>query len=253
MNDRQIEIGGIPIHDVDFDTAVQSICAWARDGSGGYVCTPNVDDIVKAHRLPEFRRAVIGARLRVPDGMGIIYGSRIAGTPLRGTVTGRLLPAAIARELGGRPPGLAFFGGKPGVTQAAADAIRAQGGLVAAALSPTIGFAIGSDEDFDLTRQLRHSGAGIVFVALGAPRQALWMAAHEADLPGVVLVGVGAAVDVLAGAIPAAPPWMTRVGLEWAFRLRNEPRRLVRRYKVDDPQFFAWMMRDRLRRVSARS
>jgi N-acetylglucosaminyldiphosphoundecaprenol N-acetyl-beta-D-mannosaminyltransferase len=247
---RRVEIAGIPIDDISFDATVQLITAWARDGSGGYVYTPNVDDIVKARRLPDFRRALLGARLRVPDGMGIVYGSRLAGVPLRGTVTGRLLPAAIAKQLGGRPPGIAFFGGKPGVTQAAADSIRARGGLVTAAVSPTMGFAIGSDEDAALTTELRQSAPGIVFVSLGAPRQALWMAEHATDLPGVVLVGVGAAVDVLAGAIPAAPAWMTRVGLEWAFRLGKEPRRLARRYLIDDPRFFGWMLEQRLGRRS---
>lgn len=250
MSVRRVEIAGIPIDDIGFDATVRTIIDWARDGSGGYVYTPNVDDIVKARRLPDFRRAVLGARLRVPDGMGIVYGSRLAGVPLRGTVTGRLLPAAIATELAGRPPGLAFFGGKPGVTQAAADSIRARGGLVTAALSPSMGFVVGSDEDTSLTAQLRQSAPGVVFVSLGAPRQALWMAQHATDLPGVVLVGVGAAVDVLAGAIPAAPGWMTKVGLEWAFRLGKEPRRLARRYLIDDPRFFVWMIQQRLGRRS---
>jgi N-acetylglucosaminyldiphosphoundecaprenol N-acetyl-beta-D-mannosaminyltransferase len=245
MTEARIEIAGVPIDDIGFDATVRKICGWARERSGGYVYTPNVDDIVKARRLPDFRQALLGARLRVPDGMGIVYGSRLAGSPLRGTVTGRLLPAAIARELGGQPPGIALFGGKPSITEAAAAALRAQGGLVTAALSPPMGFTIGSADDVEMTNQLRESGAGVVFVSLGAPRQALWMAAHASDLPGVVLVGVGAAVDVLAGAVPVAPPWMTRVGLEWVFRLRNEPRRLARRYLVDDPRFFWWMLRQR--------
>ena len=245
MTSAVVEIAGIPIDDVGFEAAVRMIAGWARDGSGGYVYTPNVDDIVKAHRLPDFREALLGARLRVPDGMGIVYGSRLAGTPLSGTVTGRLLPAAIVRELGGDQPPIAFFGGKPGVTAAAADALRAEGALVSAAISPPMGFRIGSAEDDAMTGQLRESGAKVVFVSLGAPRQALWMENHADDLPGVVLVGVGAAVDVLAGAVPVAPSWMTRVGLEWLFRLRNEPRRLARRYLVDDPRFFWWMVRNR--------
>jgi N-acetylglucosaminyldiphosphoundecaprenol N-acetyl-beta-D-mannosaminyltransferase len=248
---REITIAGIPIHDIGFDATVRAIADWARDGTGGYVYTPNVDDIVKSRRLPEFRRAVLGARLRVPDGMGIVYGSRLAGTPIRETVTGRLLPSAVARELGGRPPGVAFFGGRPGVTEAAAKVVRDAGGLVTLALSPSMGFRVGSDEDREMTRQLRDSGAGVVFVALGAPRQALWMAAHTHELSRSVLVGVGAAVDVLAGTSPAAPAWMTRVGLEWAFRLGHEPRRLARRYLIDDPRFFGWMLHDRLRRAAS--
>jgi N-acetylglucosaminyldiphosphoundecaprenol N-acetyl-beta-D-mannosaminyltransferase len=109
-------------------------------------------------------------------------------------------------------------------------------------------FEIGSPEDVALTSELRSSGAGVVFVSLGAPRQAIWMARHTADLPNSVLVGVGAAVDVLAGRVSAAPVWMTRVGLEWLYRLLHEPRRLARRYLVDDPRFFLWVLGQRLRR-----
>jgi N-acetylglucosaminyldiphosphoundecaprenol N-acetyl-beta-D-mannosaminyltransferase len=85
-----------------------------------------------------------------------------------------------------------------------------------------------------------------VFVGLGAPKQELWMARHSADLPRSVLVGVGAAIDVLGGRRLAAPKWMTQIGLEWLFRLANEPRRLARRYLWDDPRFFAWMLAARM-------
>lgn len=244
----EVDIAGLTVHDVSFDETVQMIVGWARDGSGGYVYTPNVDDIVKARRMPDFKRAVMGARLRVPDGMGVVYGSRLLGTPLRGTVTGRLLPSAIARALGGHPPRLAFFGGRPDVVAAAGKAIADEGGLVAEALSPPMGFEVGSDDDVRLTKRLQDSDVGIVFVALGAPRQALWMEHHAKELPATVFVGVGAAVDTLAGVIPIAPAWMTRVGLEWAFRLKNEPRRLARRYLVDDPRFFLWVLQQRLKR-----
>jgi N-acetylglucosaminyldiphosphoundecaprenol N-acetyl-beta-D-mannosaminyltransferase len=246
-----VDIAGVPIHNVTFDQAVQLIAGWVADGSGGTVYTPNVDDIVKARRMANFRTAVLSMRLRVPDGMGIIYGSRIAGTPLKGTVTGRLLPEALTTALG-PAAGFAFFGGKPGVAQAAARALERRGARIAVALAPGMGFVVGSDEDAELTRQLRESGASVVFVCLGAPRQALWMARHAAELPAV-LIGVGAAVDVLAGISPVAPVWMTRYGLEWAFRLAHEPRRLTRRYLMDDPRFFWWMLRQRADRRRVRA
>jgi N-acetylglucosaminyldiphosphoundecaprenol N-acetyl-beta-D-mannosaminyltransferase len=243
---ESIDIAGIPVHNVTFDEAVKLIASWVADGSGGTVCTPNVDHVVKAHRMADFRAAVLSMRLRVPDGMGIVYGSRIAGSPLRGTVTGRLLPEALAATLGSAT-GLAFFGGKPGVAEEAARVLQSKGAHIAAALAPGMDFVVGSDEDAELTRQLRDSGAGVIFVCLGAPRQELWMARHAAELPAV-LVGVGAASDVLAGRSPSAPLWMTRLGIEWAFRLVHEPRRLARRYLWDDPRFFWWMLRQRARR-----
>jgi N-acetylglucosaminyldiphosphoundecaprenol N-acetyl-beta-D-mannosaminyltransferase len=241
-----VDIAGVPVHNVTFQETVTIIAGWVEDGSYGTVYTPNVDDIIKTHRLADFREAVLGMRLRVPDGMGIVYGSRIAGTPLRGTVTGRLLPEALVAALGEKAR-IVFFGGKPGVAEKASAVLEGKGAQTAAAVSPGMGFVVGSDEDVELTRQLRESGANVVFVCLGAPRQALWMARHATELQAV-LIGVGAAVDVLAGNSPAAPAWMTRLGVEWAFRLAHEPRRLARRYLIDDPRFFAWMLRRRLSR-----
>ena len=240
---ESVNLAGIPIHDVTFDETVKLIAGWVADGSRGTVSTPNVDHVVKSRRQPAFRAAVLSMRLRVPDGMGIVYGSRIAGTPLKGTVTGRLLPEALAAELG-PTVGLAIFGGKPGAAEAAGRALEARGARIAAALAPGMGFVVGSDEDIELTRQLRASGADIIFVCLGAPLQELWMARHTSEL-SAVLIGVGAAADVLGGKSPPAPIWMTRLGLEWAFRLSHEPRRLTPRYILDDPRFFWWMLRQR--------
>jgi exopolysaccharide biosynthesis WecB/TagA/CpsF family protein len=245
-----VDIAGIPIHNVTFDETVKLIAGWVADGSGGTVSTPNADYVVKANREPDFRNAILSTRLRVPDGMGIVYGSRIAGTPLRGTVTGRLLPEALVAALGSKT-GIAIFGGRPGVAEAAGRTLERQGARIAAALAPGMGFVVGSDEDIELTRRLRESGAGVIFVCLGAPRQELWMAAHASEL-SAVLIGVGAAADVLAGRSRPAPPWMTRVGVEWAFRLYHEPRRLGRRYVWDDPRFFWWMLRQRADRRQRR-
>jgi len=247
---QSVDIAGVPVHNVIFDEAVKLIASWVEDGSGGTVYTPNVDDVVRTHRMADFRAAVVNMRLRVPDGMGIVYGSRIAGTPLRGTVTGRLLPEALVAALGGKARFL-FFGGKPGAAQNAGRVLESKGARMAAAVSPRMGFIVGSDEDIELTRQLRESGANVIFVCLGAPRQALWMDRHAAELPAV-LIGVGAAVDVLAGNSPTAPAWMTRLGVEWAFRLAHEPRRLARRYLWDDPRFFSWMVRQRISRRQSR-
>jgi N-acetylglucosaminyldiphosphoundecaprenol N-acetyl-beta-D-mannosaminyltransferase len=245
-----IDIAGVPVHDITFAETVKLISGWVVLGSGGTVSTPNVDHVIKAHRQADFRAALLKMRLRVPDGMGIVYGSRIAGSPLRGTVTGRLLPEALVAAVGPSTT-FAFLGGRPGVAEEAGRALERKGARIAAAMAPGMGFVVGSEEDAELTRRLQESGAGVVFVCLGAPLQELWMARHAADL-GAVLVGVGAAVDVLAGRSRSAPAWMTRHGLEWAYRLFHEPRRLARRYLRDDPRFFLWMLRQRFSRRGTR-
>ena len=245
---RVVEIGGIRLDDLGFTGAVDAIEAWALEGSGGYVCTPNVDFLVRARRDPAFLVALADARLRLPDGMGVVYGARLRGTPLSGTVTGRKLPEALAARLAGTPHSIGLLGGPPGAADAAARRLAMLGVDVSVAMAPSMTFEIGSTEDAACTAAIAGARPRILFVGLGAPKQELWMRRHQTDLPETVLVGVGQAIAVLAGDVATAPEWMTRVGLEWAFRLVQEPRRLARRYLRDDPRFFWWMLKDRFQR-----
>lgn len=247
---REIPIreAGVTIHDVSFDETVALVVKWAREGSGGYISTPNVDHLVRAKRDLNFRRLVMGARLRIPDGMGLIYGSRLAGAPFRGAVTGRLLPEAIVHATRDDPLPMAMIGGRDDAPAKATERLNAMGGNVVAAVSPRMGFAIGSDEDSAAVAVLKQANPRIVLVGFGAPKQETWMARHQADMPQAVMLGIGQAIDILGGRVPAAPPWMTKVGLEWAFRMMRDPRRIGRRVFIDDPPFFWWMLKTRFRR-----
>lgn len=244
---RKVTIGDVEVDNITFWDAVEEILALSLSGSGGYICTPNVDHIVRARRDPTFLAAVLDASMRVPDGMGIVYGSRILGQPLASTVTGRLLPIALARRSSGGRPRVALFGGPPGTAEAAGERLREEGAHVVAAFAPSMAFGLDSDEDEAAVDRLAKSRPELLWVGLGAPKQELWMHRHRSDLPGTVMVGVGAAIPVLAGWSSEAPRWMTRIGMEWLFRLAHEPRRLSRRYLWDDPRFFWWMVRERLK------
>jgi N-acetylglucosaminyldiphosphoundecaprenol N-acetyl-beta-D-mannosaminyltransferase len=243
-----VQIDSLAVDNLTFDETVARIATWAADGTGGYVCTPNVDHVVRARRDDAFRSAVEGARLRVPDGMGIVYGAALAGAGLRGTVTGRLLPEAVAGALGASGPPIGLFGGRAGMAAAAAIRLSGSGRPAVHAVEPPMGLQVGSDDDFAAVRELAATAPRVVFVGLGSPKQELWMAQHSTDMPQAVLVGVGQAIDVIGGAQAPAPGWMTRLGVEWAFRLAQEPRRLAARYLWDDPRFFGWMLRARLAR-----
>ena len=251
---RTVRIGDLTIHDVDFQATVAEIVDAAANRTGGFVCTPNVDFVVKARRNEPFRQAVEAARLRVPDGMWIIYASRIAGRPLRSTVTGRLLLPAVAAEATRRGLRLALFGAGPGVAVQAGDRLRqAHPGLeVVAAVTPPTPFVIGSKDDEQAVAELTARDPDVVFVGLGPPKQEIWMARHADAMGGAVLVGVGAALDVTAGRFREAPRWMTRWGFEWLWRLVHEPRRLARRYLVDDPWILWWAVRTRFTRSGPR-
>lgn len=240
---RTVQVDTIVVDDLGFDRCVDTLVRWGRERSGGYVCTPNVDYVVRARWDPGFRDTVMGARLRVPDGMGVVYGARLAGRRLSGSVTGRLLPEAIARHA--EDLTLALLGGRPGAGSVAADRLRLAGGRVVAVVAPPMGFTVGAEDDVAAVRALQDADPAIVFVGLGSPKQDRWMRHHAADLPRTVMVGIGAGIDVLGGVQPAAPDWMTRIGLEWAYRLLHDPKRLARRYLWDDPRFFWWMIRSR--------
>lgn len=247
---REVPIAeaGVTIHDVSFDETVALIVEWAREGSGGYISTPNLDHLIRAKRDPDFRGLVMGARLRIPDGMGLIYGSRLGGTPFRGAVTGRLLPEAIVNATKSDPLPIAIIGGRGDAPAKAAERLNSMGGNVVVAVGPRMGFAIGGDEDMAIVAQFKQAQPRIVLVGFGAPRQETWMARHQSDLPQSVMLGIGQAIDILGGMVPAAPRWMTRVGLEWAFRMLRDPRRIGRRVFIDDPPFFWWMLKQRFRR-----
>jgi N-acetylglucosaminyldiphosphoundecaprenol N-acetyl-beta-D-mannosaminyltransferase len=254
MNDaelaaREVEIPntGVTVHDVTFDEAVGLILRWAREGSGGYVSTPNVDHLVRAQREPDFRALVRGARLRLPDGMGLIYGMRLRGRRLIGAVHGRLLPEAIVRAAGASVA-IAMIGGRDDAPARATERLRALGGNVVAAVNPPMGFEIGGRADEEATRALVAADPRVLIVGFGAPKQERWMARHAAEFPHAVMLGLGQTIDVLGGRVPTAPAWMTRVGLEWAFRMLRDPRRIGRRVFIDDPPFFWWMLRARLGR-----
>lgn len=243
-----IREAGVTVHNITSDKAAELIIQWAREGSGGYVSTPNLDHLVRAKRDPAFRNLMMGARLRVPDGQWLIYGSRLGGTPIHEAVHGRFLPEEIIRRTKPDTLSFALIGGRDDAPQRAAEKLRAMGANVVAAVSPPMGFEIGGEVDAAATAQLVQAQPQIVVVGLGAPKQEHWMARHQGELPHAVLLGLGQTIDILGGRVPAAPTWMTRFGFEWAFRMLRDPKRIGRRVFVDDPEFFWWMLKSRVAR-----
>ena len=249
--DQVVQIGSVFINNVTTGEHDEAVKSWLAEPSaeGRYVCTPNVDYVIRAGSDPVFREAINNARLRVPDGMWIVYASRLAGRPLRGTVTGRLILPRFAEYCRDKGLSLGLMGAGPGVAAIAAERLKSDypGLAIVHAITPPMPFVVGSAEDAAIMARLRADPPALLFVALGAPKQEIWMNAHAAELAPMVLIGVGAALDVVAGKVREAPQWMTRIGLEWLFRLVQEPRRLARRYLWDDPRILGWAVATRLR------
>jgi N-acetylglucosaminyldiphosphoundecaprenol N-acetyl-beta-D-mannosaminyltransferase len=233
------DILGTRVDATSYPDATDRVVRWAGGRESRYVCVCAVNNVIEAYDDPAYREVMRGADLVTPDGMPLVWGLRLLGVPGATRVYGPELTPAIcerAAELG-IPVG--FYGGTPeALTALTATARRRWPELrVAYAHSPPFR-PLTSEEEERTVQEIETSGARILFVGIGAPRQERWMAEHKGRVNAVML-GVGAAFDFLAGSKRQAPRLVQTLGLEWLFRLVNEPRRLWRRYLYRNPRFVA--------------
>ena len=228
---------GMRVDGTSYADAVDRVLAWARDHQSRYVCVATAHMVMEAYDSAEFRQIVNGADLVTPDGMPLVWGLRWLGIKEAVRVYGPDLTPAVLRAAAALGIPVGFFGGAPAVLErlTAAAAARFPGLNVAFAESPPFR-PLTDEEDQGYVERINRSGARILFVGLGCPKQEWWMAARRGRVRAVML-GVGAAFDFLAGTKPWAPRWMQQAGLEWLFRLATEPRRLWRRYLRHNPRF----------------
>ena len=215
---------------------VRYITEASQLGRGGWVATPNIDICRQARRGPAVRALVESATLIVPDGMPLLWASRLRGDRLVDRVTGSSLIFSLssAAACGGRS--VYLLGGEPGVPELAGRELarRYPGLKVAGADAPPPGFDETADAVEAVRERLLLAAPDIVYVGLGFPKQEMLITQLAPSLPRAWFVACGAAIPIAAGALPRAPGWMQRCGLEWMFRLLAEPRRLFRRYLVHD-------------------
>ncbi|HEY0826413.1 MAG TPA: WecB/TagA/CpsF family glycosyltransferase, partial [Ramlibacter sp.] len=213
------------------------------------VVTPNADHVVNLERDPALRAAYARADLVIPDGMPVVWASRLLGTPVKERVTGSDLMPRLCELAAQRKLKVFLLGGAQGVAARAADnLVRANPGLVIAGTScPPWGFERDPEQNAKVVQAVRDGGADLVFVCLGAPKQEVWIMRNLGSFDRGVFLGVGAAVDFCAGTLRRAPKWMQRAGLEWLYRLAKDPRRLAVRY-ARDLFFFVLVARELWRR-----
>ncbi len=205
---------------------------------GGSVFTPNVDHVVKASANPAFKQAYDRVSLSVADGMPLIWVSPLLGCALPERVAGSDLLVPVLQIAARRKWRVYLLGGAPGVAPAVAKLLTEEMGVAVAGWDDCRINADGSDADGGSFRRAAAAKADLIFVALGPPKQELWIDRARDHIGPAVALGVGASLDFLVGKYKRAPRWMGRVGLEWAYRLSQEPRRLWRRYLVEAPRFF---------------
>lgn len=238
----RVRFGRLLVDAVTFAGALDRIEELVAAGRGGAVFTPNVDHVVQAERNPDFVRAYDTASLSVADGQPLVWASRLLGRPLPEKVSGSDLLAPLCSRAAARGFGVYLLGGPPGVAAEAAAVLEQRGVRVVGHEAPRIGLTPLDDEPAILAR-IAAAAPQLLFVALGAPKQELFIARAAPKLGPVVALGVGASLEFLVGRVRRAPRWMSRAGLEWLYRLAQDPRRLGRRYLIDDPAFLRILWR----------
>jgi N-acetylglucosaminyldiphosphoundecaprenol N-acetyl-beta-D-mannosaminyltransferase len=240
-----IYYGKVWVDALTFRGALDAFERLVQAGNGGRVYTPNVDHVVIAEHDPRFAEAYSRADLSFADGMPLVALSRFRSTRLPEKVSGSdfLLPLMErAAERGWR---VYLLGGMPGVADLAASRLveRYPSLRVVGRDSARVELDASPDERAREVDRIRAAQPHVVLVALGAPKQEIWIDEVALALVPAVLMGVGASLDFLAGTSTRAPRWMSRAGLEWLHRLTQDPRRMIQRYLVRDAEFPAILLR----------
>lgn len=226
-----LTVDGVTINVPSLPQAVSSIVSAAQDGDNFSVCTLNLDHVVQLQRHANFRAAYRRARFVTADGFPIVVLSRLMGTRIERT-TGADLVEPVCAEAGKKGLSVFLLGSNDQTLKMTATRLsdRFKGLRIAGCLAPGSGFDPYSSEADAAIEKIRASGARLCFVALGAPKQELFAARCLDELNGTGMLCIGAALDFIAGTQTRAPSLARRTGLEWAWRMLRNPRRLGPRY-----------------------
>jgi exopolysaccharide biosynthesis WecB/TagA/CpsF family protein len=217
----------------------------------GVVFTPNVDHLIKLQDDPDFFKAYEMADYKLCDSQIIYYVSRFLGTPIKERISGSdFFPAFYKYHQNSEDIKIFLLGAREGVAQKAQDNINAKIGrqIVIGSHSPSFGFEKNEEECLKIIEEIQNSGATVLAVGVGAPKQEKWIQKYKGQLPNIkIFLAIGATIDFEAGSIQRAPKWMSELGMEWLYRLWSEPKRLWRRYLLDDPRFFWLILKQKLK------
>jgi N-acetylglucosaminyldiphosphoundecaprenol N-acetyl-beta-D-mannosaminyltransferase len=240
-----VDVLEVPLALTDYSGTLAWMDSMIQERSQGYVCVCNVHTVMASGEDPELRAALLDSSLNVPDGQPLVWAINSLGYSLPGRVYGPELMARACAHSATRGHRLYLYGG------------RNQGALVQLALNlrqhyPGVKIVGGyspphrpltTEEEDAVVDEINRSRPDVVWVGIGVPKQEKWMARMRPRLEPPLLVGVGAAFDFHAGLVPQAPNWLQEAGLEWAYRLAHEPRRLWRRYLRYNPRFVGAFLR----------
>lgn len=225
---KKTDVMGVAFDDMTMEEAVSRALTLAKEGAGAYAVTPNPELVLMAQKDPAYAGTLAGAALTLPDGIGIIYAAKLLKRPLTGRVPGIDFAGKLMEKLAEKGLKLYLLGAKPGVAEKAAERLREQ--------YPGLRIAGTHDgyfqEDGPVIEAIRASGADVVFVCLGAPKQEKWMQKNGGATGAHLLVGLGGCLDVFSGEVQRAPEVFQKLGLEWLHRLAKNPSRIGRMMKL---------------------
>lgn len=217
---------------------------------GGFVITPNVDHLMKLQKDPDFYHVYQEADYRVCDSKILIYAAKLLGQPLKEKLSGSdLFPAFYEYYKHDESVKIFLLGAAEGVAKKAQENINARVGrdIVIGAYSPSFGFEKNEAECDYIIDLINQSGATVLGVGVGAPKQEKWIAKYKNRLKNIkVFLAIGATIDFEAGNIERSPKWMSELGIEWLHRLMSEPQRLAKRYLIEDMPFFWLLLQQKL-------
>lgn len=240
---EQVSILGVVVANLSLPESVAEIVLRARRGAGCRICFVNADCLNLAYRDAAYCDALQSADLVLPDGIGLKLAGRLLGRPIRQNVNGTDLFPRLCAELAQAGKSIYLLGGRPGVPETVAAWIRS--GHPALNIRGARHGYFAAGEEQSVIAEIRQSGADVLLVALGAPRQDLWIRRYVSDLGVGAAIGVGGLFDFYSGRIPRAPQWLREMGLEWFYRLLQEPGRMWRRYVLGNAVFLYRVGRER--------
>lgn len=245
---NDIQILGVRVDPTSYSSATAQVEAWAQKGESRYICVANVHMIMEAHDSQEFRDIVNAADLVTPDGMPLVWTLRRLGHPEQERVYGPELTLRVLDIAASHKTPVGFYGGSPDTLRRLVDVIKKKYPSIDIRYFHSPPFRpLTQQEDQAIIDEINRSGCSVLFVGLGCPKQERWMAARRGKIRAV-MIGVGVAFDFYAGMKQQAPAWMQRYGLEWLFRLVQEPGRLWHRYLYHNPRFAVLILRQILSR-----
>jgi N-acetylglucosaminyldiphosphoundecaprenol N-acetyl-beta-D-mannosaminyltransferase len=236
---NKVRLAGFSFDNLTEPEVVDHIIRESEAGRGGWVLTPNIDFCRKASRDPELTAQLRGASLTVADGMPLLWAAKANRTPIVARVTGSSLIFTVSEAAAATSRSVYFLGGAQGVPELAGQnlANRYPGLKVAGSDAPPFAFEESAEAIGQVEAKLRSAAPDIVYVGLGFPKQEKLIIELRKVLRSAWFIGCGGAIPIVAGSVPRAPEWMQRAGLEWLHRLSKEPKRLFRRYVIEDLPF----------------